>query len=595
MKTLKNLVQPLLRIAVACSAIALFVAHTTLHAQSIEERLQKEIEEFDAVGLAVAVVKDNEIIYTNQFGWKDLEAKIPLEKGDVFRIASISKSFSAIAIMQLIEQGKLSLDDDVSDLVGFPIRNPKFPDKPITLEMLLTHTSSLTDKQRYYSLDIINPKTNDDWVKSYANYAPGTKYQYCNLGFNTIGAIIEAASGQRFDLYIKEHILDPLGLYGGYLPDELDASRFAQLYRYNRKAGKYKKSTQAYRLLNDRLKDYKLGYDGARLSPTGGMKISVTDLAKYMMLHMNYGRLGDVQILSEKSAKEMQTPHAKIDAKTSYGYALRIYNGGGMIPGVDLVGHTGSASGLNSAIMFDPEKKFGLVAISSGFLPGDPSFRTHVLGILYDHFIEKTPVEIPAKEEVNVNKISLVLGAQGSQATHGGFADLKKGRVMSLKEASANQKDVDLVYTWGKSTKADLMLPISTGLNFFGKKLREQVYEGWSHKNWGKLIALEGNKENRQLYKDIKTNKQLKAAYEKALTAVKQREDYYRADHGPNARLNKLKEGDIVFVLINSREKGILSLIGSEEQEILAVGEITSITEGFNGEIAIDFKIAITP
>ena len=343
------------------------------------------MEEFQAVGLAVAVVKDNELIYTNSFGFKDKDAEIPLVDDDLFRIASISKSFSAVAIMQLIEQGKLSLDDDVSDLIGFTVRNPKFPDKTITLEMLLTHTSSLTDSQGYFNLDTINPEKNEDWADSYADYAPAEQYEYCNLGYNTIGAIIEKVSGVRFDHYIKKNILDPMELYGGYVPSSLDTTRFAQIYSYNQDEDTYNKS-QAYRDVDSRLKDYTIGYSAPILSPTGGMKISAPDLAKYMMMHINDGFLDDVQVMTPKSAKAMRNPVARIDGKDHYGYALRSYNGT-MIPGVDLIGHTGSAYGLNSGMMFDPDKKFGFVVISNGFTPGNPDFRSKVLSTLYNYFI----------------------------------------------------------------------------------------------------------------------------------------------------------------------------------------------------------------
>ena len=133
---------------------------------------------------------------------------------------------SATAIMQLIEQKKCHLDDDFSDLIGFKIRNPNFPDKKITLKMVLSHTSSINDKNGYFDLEVINPTQSKNYANSYSTYEPGTKYAYCNLNFNMIGAVIERLSGQRFDLYIKEHILNPLQLYAGYCVDSLDKKKF---------------------------------------------------------------------------------------------------------------------------------------------------------------------------------------------------------------------------------------------------------------------------------------------------------------------------------------------------------------------------------
>ncbi|EJF07946.1 beta-lactamase, partial [Pontibacter sp. BAB1700] len=147
--------------------------------------------------------------------------------------------------MQLIEAGKLSLNDDVSELVGFKVRNPKYPEKVITLRMMLSHTSSINDSQGYFTLDTIDPAKNPNWEACYNDYEPGTKYEYCNLGFNMAGTILEKLSGERFDQYVKRHILNPLGLYGGYQVDSLDASRFVTLYEYNPDSASFSPSPSA--------------------------------------------------------------------------------------------------------------------------------------------------------------------------------------------------------------------------------------------------------------------------------------------------------------------------------------------------------------
>ena len=108
----------------------------------------------------------------------------------------------------------------------------------ITLKLMLSHLSSINDSQGYFSLDAINPAKNPDWARCYNDYAPGKGYQYCNLNFNMLGAVIEKISGERFDRYVKQHVLDPLGLYGGYYVEELDKSKFATLYAYD-SSGKF--------------------------------------------------------------------------------------------------------------------------------------------------------------------------------------------------------------------------------------------------------------------------------------------------------------------------------------------------------------------
>jgi CubicO group peptidase (beta-lactamase class C family) len=345
------------------------------------------MEKYSAIGASVAVVKNGKIIYTHSFGLKDLENKKPLSDQDIFRIASISKSFSATSIMQLVEAGKISLDDDFGDLVGFKIRNPKFPDQKITLKMALSHTSSLNDSQGYLNLDVINPDKNPNWAKCYNDYTPGSKFDYCNLNFNLIGTIIEKKSGERFDNYVKNHVLKPLGLYAGYCVDSLDSTRFVNLYEYHADTKTYTPSPTAYAPRRTEIANYIMGYTTPVFSPTGGMKISATDLAKYMIMHMNYGTASGVKIISKKSAKKMQTA---LSDDEGYGFAIRTADN--LIPGVKLKGHTGSAYGLYSTMFFNPKEKFGFVIITNGinatYTDGFPDFSRAAINSLYKAFIK---------------------------------------------------------------------------------------------------------------------------------------------------------------------------------------------------------------
>jgi len=113
--------------------------------EKAEAGIRDIMQESDVVGISVAVVKNNKIIYTHSFGRKDVESNQPLTDDCIFRIASISKSFSSTSIMQLAEAKKLSLNDDISKLIGFKIRNPKYPETIITLRMVLSHRSSIND------------------------------------------------------------------------------------------------------------------------------------------------------------------------------------------------------------------------------------------------------------------------------------------------------------------------------------------------------------------------------------------------------------------------------------------------------------------
>lgn len=378
------------RLSVFTAAIALLFVSLRANSQpaKAEACIAEMMQQSKVVGISVAVVKNNKIIYTHSFGLKNIESNTPLTDDCLFRIASVSKSFTATSMMQLAEAKKLSLEDDVSNLVGFKIRNPKYPETVITLRMVLSHRSSINDSQGYFSLDAINPGKNAEWAKCYNDYEPGKGYQYCNLNFNMAGTIVEKISGERFDQYVKHHVLDPLGIYGGYCVDSLDKNRFATIYEYNGDSAKFIASPGAYNPRSEEIANYTMGYSTPVFSPTGGMKISATGLAQYMLMHMKKGKYKGSRIISKQSAEDMRT-----SLSDKEGYGLAISTTDKLIAGKTLKGHTGVAYGLFSAMYFHPEEKFGIVVISNGCHPGyTDGFNTVIrktVNCLYENLLKK--------------------------------------------------------------------------------------------------------------------------------------------------------------------------------------------------------------
>ena len=348
----------------SCAAVA-------QESEAIRSRIEASMEKNKVVGMSVAVVKDGQIVFSQAYGKKNLESGEMLSTTDVYRIASISKSFSGASMMQLIEQGKVKLSDDVSDIIGFEVRNPRFPDIPITVEMLLSHSSGLLDAGRpYNNLDAINPAitSEEDRMVYWAEYAPGKGYKYCNRALNLTGCLIEKLSGERFDNYIRQHILLPLGIENaGFNVDSLDASTFADIYSYSKKKGTYTLSKKAYAHHADTLiglGKYRLGYDAADFSPTGGMKISAENLAKWMYVFMNHGiGFNGKRILSKESVAQMERPRIAINDFREY--CLTLNNQPCLVDGHTLIGHTGGAYGLESAMYFDPVENWGITVICS--------------------------------------------------------------------------------------------------------------------------------------------------------------------------------------------------------------------------------------
>jgi CubicO group peptidase (beta-lactamase class C family) len=334
---------------------------TFAQSEKAEAAIQSIMQSSPVVGLSVAVVKNNKVIYNHSFGFKDVEKQLPLTNASIFRIASISKSFTSTAIMQLVAKKQISLDQDVSELVGFKIRNPRFPNTVITLKMLLSHRSSINDSEGYFSLDAIDPATNPNFAKCYNAYEPDKGYMYCNLNYNLAGSILEKITGIRFDKYIQQQILDPLGLYGGYNVNALDTQLIAKIYEFNKETKGFTLSPNAYAPRTEEINNYTIGRTTPIFSPTGGMKISANDLAKYMIMHSQLGKYKGERMIPKKLSKQMQ---AIISEEENYGMALETTTQ--LIPGKTMIGHTGVAYGLYSLMFFEPKEKIGFIVISNG-------------------------------------------------------------------------------------------------------------------------------------------------------------------------------------------------------------------------------------
>ena len=364
------------------------------NSRSLEEDILQAMADYQAIGASVVAVKENEVCYHHTFGYNpdynDTTLRKPIPDDGIFWLASVSKSFVSTAIMQLMEKNSLELDDDINKYLKFKVRNPNFPETPITVRMLLCHRSSINDKHYGWNLDMMQSEDGKEYVESFNDYRPGTKFAYCNLNYSLLGAIIENVTKMRFDKYINENVCKPLGMNASYDLTSIDSTKLVRSLRFDKKKKRFvkDKTVYNYEYIRNKLQDYQLGFSTASFSPSGGMKMSIKDLTTWMLVHMNYGSWKGQRIVSKESELAMWAQQGE-DSNQGFGFSH--YDR--VVKGEIFTGMTGGAHGINSVVFFNPERKFGFVIITNGYAPTTikgrlPSLARELARILYKHFIK---------------------------------------------------------------------------------------------------------------------------------------------------------------------------------------------------------------
>lgn len=362
---------------------------------------------------SVRVAFDRDAITATQAaGLADMGTGRPVGADDPVRIASISKLVVAMGVMRLVEQGKLDLDADVSGSLGWTLRHPKWPDVPVTLRLLLSHRSSLTDDAGYWQTPLggrlqgllEDPRAWD------ARHAPGEYWRYSNLNFPLIAMIMEDATGERFDRLMQRLVLQPLHIAGCYNWESCDAATAARavvLYSEGkpvRDDHQGRKPACAVITEDDEpceLSRWRAGENGALFSPQGGLRISANGLARIGRLLLGDGSVDGVRLLSPESVDTLLTPvwtHAPGNGLTQeedvgpnsdpgmfcrYGLASQTLATAQPDCGDDLfgdgivrVGHAGNAYGLLSGLWLDREAGTGVAYFATGIDDPEPGVHS---------------------------------------------------------------------------------------------------------------------------------------------------------------------------------------------------------------------------
>ena len=274
----------------------------------------------EPVGMVRVVFDRDGIVAQRTEGWADVAAGREISVDDPVRIASISKLVTAIGVLRLVEQGRLDLDADVSDLLGWQLRHPAYPQQPITLRLLLSHRSSLTDAAGYYAVPLDGEVKDivDDPLAWDSEHAPGSYFRYANLNFPLVAAVMEKATGQRFDRLMDALVLRPLGIAGCFnweLCDDATAARAVVLYDAERKPVRdnhqgRKPACAVNPACNGDcdLSRWRAGVNGALFSPQGGLRISASGLSRIGRLLLGDGSVDGVRLLQPALVETLVQP-----------------------------------------------------------------------------------------------------------------------------------------------------------------------------------------------------------------------------------------------------------------------------------------------
>ncbi|MCJ7840886.1 beta-lactamase family protein [Lederbergia sp. NSJ-179] len=354
---------------------------------TFETYVEKVMKESHLPGVAVGLAKDGQVFYEKGFGYRDVENQLKVTRDTVFAIGSITKSFTCVALMQLQEKGQLSLHDPIKKyLPDFHLKNGKYANQ-MTIHHFMTHTSGIPDLQTF-PMVLYESLTEDDFkydptiqgnkeafqpIRTYEEYLvhisqldfellgkPGEQWHYSNDCYGLLGAIIEQVSGQKYEKYVQEHILDPSGMKRtSFFLNDICDENVTKIYVSREQNGKKTVVPSPN------------WWDTPVQRASGFLKSTVSDMLKFTELFRTGGKVGAEQILTNDSVKQMTEVHIWRNPiiKQGYGYGLSIVSD---YHGAKLVEHAGGIKGGGAQMYIIPEKGLTGVVLTN-FLSTTPT------------------------------------------------------------------------------------------------------------------------------------------------------------------------------------------------------------------------------
>jgi CubicO group peptidase (beta-lactamase class C family) len=351
----------------------------------LDDFIIKKMEEYHIPGVAFVLVKDGKIIVRKGYGYADLENKIPVKPDEtIFRVGSISKLFTATAVMQLCEQGRIDLKADVNKYLKlFKLEN-NYPE-PVTMANLLTHTAGFRGR----AIGSMTRSESDriplgEFLAANMpprSLPPGRYISYSNDGFYLAGYLVEEISGVPFAQYVADHILHPLGMEKSsfLLPPHLMPNL-----------------AKGYSCVNGNYQSVPIEFSKLLSSPAGSLISTADDMARFMIAHLQGGRYQDRRILNENTCREMQRQQFTNDSRlpgTCYGfYEYQGYNQRAIL-------HDGDVSGFSSRLFLLPDRNMGFFICNNN---GNSIVRMELTDSLMSHYYPLPKESVPSKPAADI-------------------------------------------------------------------------------------------------------------------------------------------------------------------------------------------------
>jgi D-alanyl-D-alanine carboxypeptidase len=321
----------------------------------------------DQPGVSIGVVLGDRLVWAKGYGYADMGKKVPASPQTLYRIASITKTFTAVAILQLRDAGKLQLDDPLRRHLSWARIRAHDPDaSDVTIRELLTHSSGLQREVpgTFWTTPTFPPSAALREEIEETN-SPGITWKYSNLGFALLGEVVSAVSGEPWDRYVQRHILDPLGMRSTRIMPRADEPNLALGYA-RPVPGEHPVNASTFGSLE-------------AVSAAGNLASNIEDLAKYMAFHLSESALGSGVILKGATSRDMHRPQWLLDDwQNAWGFGMRVRRVDGRVQ----VGHPGSVPGYRTQIEFVPTLRLGVIVLTNADDGNPASYVDYALQLL---------------------------------------------------------------------------------------------------------------------------------------------------------------------------------------------------------------------